>query len=81
MRRRPGRRPDRGLDLETDPDPGLSGLSGPAREWELTRHRAYQAAVGGRCIGDTFRQAAGRLTETAGISQGHGPVTAGTPYA
>jgi hypothetical protein len=41
----------------------------------------YQAAVAGRCIGDTFRQAAGRLTETAGISQGHGPVTAGTPYA
>jgi hypothetical protein len=63
------------------PDPGLSGLPGPAREWELTRYRAYQAAVAGRCIGDTFRQAARRLTETAGISRGHGPVTAGTPYA
>jgi hypothetical protein len=63
------------------PRPGISGLPGPAREWELTRYLAYQAALADRGIGDTFSQAADFLAETAGISQAHGPVTAVTPYA
>jgi len=63
------------------PGLGISGLPGPAREWELTRYRAYQVALAGRRIGDTFSRAAGFLTETAEISQGRGRVTAGAPYA
>jgi hypothetical protein len=61
--------------------PGLSGLPGPAREWELARYQAYQAALADRCIGDTFCRAAGFLTETAEISQGRGRATARTPNA
>jgi hypothetical protein len=63
------------------PDPGLSGLRGHAQEWDLTRYGAYQARLAGRRIADTFSQAAGFLTETSGISQGHRPVTTRTPFA
>jgi hypothetical protein len=62
------------------PDPGVSALPGQAQEWELTRHRAYQACLAGQRIGDTFNRAAGFLRETADFSRALGPATTG-PFA
>ena len=39
------------------PEPALGSLTPGAREWELTRYRAYQAQLAGQPIGETFRRA------------------------
>ena len=36
------------------PEPALASLASRAREWELTRYRAYQAQLAGHPIGETF---------------------------
>ena len=39
------------------PEPALVSLTPRAREWEMTRYRAYQAQLAGQPIGDTFSRA------------------------
>ena len=39
------------------PEPAPASLTGRAREWEMTRYRAYQAQLAGQPIGDTFSRA------------------------
>jgi hypothetical protein len=39
------------------PEPALASLTQRAREWEMTRYRAYQAQLAGQPIGDTFSRA------------------------
>jgi hypothetical protein len=63
------------------PDPGLAELPAHAKEWELTRHRAYQGQLAGRPIGGTFRRAASFLRETAEVSLRDPPLTAQAPIA
>jgi hypothetical protein len=63
------------------PDPDLRQLPLHAKQWELTRHQAYQVQLAGRRIGGTFGLAASFLRETAERSLGRGTVTAGTPSA
>ncbi len=38
------------------PEPAFVSLTPRAREWEMTRYRAYQAQLAGRPIGETFIQ-------------------------
>ena len=47
------------------PEPALAPLPGPAKAWELTRYRAYQAHLAGHTISDIFTRAAEFLTQTA----------------
>jgi len=47
------------------PEPVLVELPGPAKAWELTRYRAYQAHLAGHAVSETFSRAAGFLTLTA----------------
>jgi hypothetical protein len=39
------------------PETALASLTGRAREWEMTRYRAYQAQLAGQPIGETFSRA------------------------
>ena len=39
------------------PEPALGSLTPGAREWEMTRYRAYQAQLAGQPVGATFRRA------------------------
>jgi hypothetical protein len=39
------------------PEPALASLTQRAREWEMTRYRAYQAQLAGQPLGDTFSRA------------------------
>jgi len=39
------------------PAPALVSLTASAREWEMTRYRAYQAQLAGHTIGETFSRA------------------------
>ncbi len=39
------------------PEPALASLTPRAREWEMTRYRAYQAQLAGQPIGETFSRA------------------------
>jgi hypothetical protein len=39
------------------PEPALASLTERAREWEMTRYRAYQAQLAGQPLGDTFSRA------------------------
>ena len=39
------------------PEPALGSLTPRAREWEMTRYRAYQAQLAGQPIGETFSRA------------------------
>ncbi|HEY5360360.1 MAG TPA: hypothetical protein VIJ82_22180 [Streptosporangiaceae bacterium] len=39
------------------PEPALESLTSRAREWEMTRYRAYQAQLAGQPIGETFSRA------------------------
>ena len=39
------------------PEPALGSLTPGAREWEMTRYRAYQAQLAAQPIGQTFRRA------------------------
>ncbi len=47
------------------PEPALASLAPSAREWEMTRYRAYQAQLAGRPAGETFSQAVAFLREAA----------------
>jgi hypothetical protein len=47
------------------PDPGLGELEPRARQWELSRYRAYQARLAGRDISRTFARCTAFLAETA----------------
>lgn len=48
------------------------GSLGGAREWEMTRYRAYQAQLAGQPIGETFRRATAFLRRAAdGSSLSH----------
>jgi hypothetical protein len=47
------------------PEPPLAALLPRGREWELARHRAYQAHLAGRPVGETFGRAAAFLRLTA----------------
>jgi hypothetical protein len=39
------------------PEPALESLTRRAREWEITRYRAYRAQLAGQPIGETFSRA------------------------
>jgi hypothetical protein len=43
------------------PEPALGSLQARGQAWELTRHRAYEAQLAGRTIGEPFGRAAGFL--------------------
>jgi hypothetical protein len=47
------------------PEPALASLTPRAREWEMTRYRAYQAQLAGQPIGETFSQATAFLNLAA----------------
>jgi hypothetical protein len=47
------------------PGPGLGGLAPPARQWELSRFRAYQARLAGHDIGRTFARCTAFLSQAA----------------
>ena len=49
----------------TQPDPGLGELAPRARQWELSRYRAYQARLAGHDIGRTFARCAAFLAQAA----------------
>ena len=51
------------------PEPALEVLTPRAQDWEITRHRAYQARLAGRPIGETFSEATAFLCRTAGTSR------------
>jgi len=54
------------------PEPALASLTPRARQWELTRYRAYQAQLAGQPIGETFSQATAFLRlATEGSSLSH----------
>jgi hypothetical protein len=46
-------------------DPGLGELAPRARQWELSRYRAYQARLAGRDIGRTFARCTEFLAQAA----------------
>jgi len=48
------------------PEPALDALTPRAREWELSRYRAYQARLAGRDIGRAFTRCAAFLAHAAG---------------
>jgi len=47
------------------PEPGLSALAPRARQWELSRYRAYQARLAGRDIARTFARCTEFLAQAA----------------
>src|SRR5438128_8555342 len=47
------------------PEPALASLTPRAREWEMTRYRAYQAQLAGPPIGETFSPATAFLNLAA----------------
>jgi hypothetical protein len=49
------------------PEPGLGGLAPRARQWELSRYRAYQARLAGRDIARTFARCTEFLAQAAGL--------------
>ncbi len=63
------------------PEPDLSTLSPRARQWELSRYRAYQARLAGYGIGHTFARCTEFLTRAAALAitpdsrPGIGPVS------
>jgi hypothetical protein len=52
------------------PEPGLSVLAPRAKEWELSRYRAYEARLAGRDIARAFTRCAVFLGQAAGIATG-----------
>ena len=50
------------------PEPAVGFLPPPRQEWELSRHRAYQAHLAGRTMGEVFERAARFLTLAAAES-------------
>jgi hypothetical protein len=61
------------------PEPALAGLTPRARQWELSRYRAYQARLAGRDIARTFARCSGFLAQAAGLVGGGAPPGPGTP--
>jgi hypothetical protein len=61
------------------PKPALGGLQARGQAWELTRHRAYEAQLAGRTIGEPFGRAAVFLKLAAAQASlaGSAPVPAG----
>ena len=53
------------------PEPTLTSLTPRAREWEMTRYRAYQARLAGQPVGETFSQATAFLCRTVEGSLAH----------
>ena len=47
------------------PEPGLGELAPRARQWELSRYRAYQARLAGHDIGRTFARCTAFLAQAA----------------
>jgi hypothetical protein len=47
------------------PEPALASLTPRARQWEMTRYRAYQTQLANRSIGETFSQAVAFLRRAA----------------
>jgi hypothetical protein len=52
------------------PEPGLGALAPRARQWELSRYRAYQARLAGRDIGHTFNRCTEFLAQAAALAGG-----------
>jgi hypothetical protein len=52
------------------PEPGLGGLASRARQWELSRFRAYQGRLAGRDIVRTFARCTEFLAQAAGLVEG-----------
>jgi len=50
------------------PEPPLAELPSRARQWELSRYRAYQARLAGHDIARTFARCANFLTLAAGLA-------------
>jgi hypothetical protein len=50
------------------PEPGLGALAPRARQWELSRFRAYQARLAGRDITRTFARCADFLAQAAALA-------------
>ena len=65
------------------PAPALASLTPRAREWEMTRHRAYQAQLAARPVGETFSQAVAflRLAAKSSFSHAKDPPIGGQPPA
>lgn len=55
------------------PEPGLAALEPRAREWELSRYRAYQARLAGRDIGRAFIRCAVFLGRAASMTSSRVP--------
>jgi hypothetical protein len=55
------------------PEPSLATLAPRARQWELSRYRAYQARLAGRDIARTFTRCAEFLSQAAPVASGAGP--------
>jgi endogenous inhibitor of DNA gyrase (YacG/DUF329 family) len=55
------------------PHPGLATLAARARQWELSRYRAYQARLVGDDIARTFARCTEFLTRAAAIASGARP--------
>jgi hypothetical protein len=54
-------------------EPGLAALAPRARQWELSRYRAYRARLAGRDIARTFARCAEFLAQAAPAATGAGP--------
>jgi hypothetical protein len=52
------------------PEPDLTRLGQRARQWELSRYRAYQARLAGRAVARTFTRCAEFLAQAAGLAGG-----------
>jgi hypothetical protein len=61
------------------PEPGLGALTPRARQWELSRYRAYQARLAGRDITRTFARCTEFLAQAAGLVGGGAPPGPGSP--
>ena len=52
------------------PEPGLEGVALRARQWELSRYRAYHERLAERDIARTFARCSGFLAQAAGLVEG-----------
>jgi hypothetical protein len=52
------------------PEPGLAELAARARQWELSRYRAYQARLAGHDIARTFTRCTDFLAQAALLATG-----------
>jgi hypothetical protein len=54
-----------GWTWQSRPEPGLGALAPRARQWELSRYRAYQGRLAGHDIAHSFSRCAGFLAQAA----------------